>query len=206
MTRIERCKMRMSERMGCPWWDSVTMRYTLALPEPQPGTSEENTNKRGGTCYPRQAKKTGTGGAQPPVFYTTREADMGLDMYLYGEKYLWTDWEHLEKNAREDGFKLKSRELEIGYWRKHPNLHGFIVETFAGGKDECQEIPLSKEDLQKIIAAVEGEDLPPTSGFFFGESREDQKEPTLEILHDAVRWLETPEPGISRSVYYRASW
>jgi hypothetical protein len=30
------------------------------------------------------------------------------------------------------------RDREVGYWRKHPDLHGYIVETFADGVDACQ--------------------------------------------------------------------
>jgi hypothetical protein len=56
---------------------------------------------------------------------------MGLDMYLTGEKFLMT------RNLEEDGFRLRSKTLELGYWRKHPNLHGYIVQTFADGTDEC---------------------------------------------------------------------
>ena len=48
---------------------------------------------------------------------------MGLDMYLDGEKYLWTDHLNPENNLREDGYRVKARTVELGYWRKHPNLH-----------------------------------------------------------------------------------
>jgi len=59
---------------------------------------------------------------------------MGLDMFLHGEKYFWG---HNGKRPKEDGFEVKEHILELGYWRKHPNLHGYIVQTFADGKDEC---------------------------------------------------------------------
>ena len=49
--------------------------------------------------------------------------------------------------------------LSLGYWRKHPDLHGFIVKTFANGKDECQRIDLTGEDLIKIIEAVKSNTL-----------------------------------------------
>lgn len=131
---------------------------------------------------------------------------MGLDMYLEGHKYIFNNWENPESNTMEDGFRLKGKTVELGYWRKHPNLHGFIVQEFAGGKDECQEIELSLEDLQKILKAVKKDSLPMTEGFFFGESSEEDKEPTIEILEAAIKWLSTKEETISRSVIYRASW
>src|SRR4051812_6140992 len=99
---------------------------------------------------------------------------MGLDMYLRGEKFFWTDWETPSNNRIEDGFRVTSLQIELGYWRKHPNLHGYIVNTFAGGVDECQNITLDAEALNKIILACKVAGLPHTTGFFFGES------PTLD--------------------------
>jgi hypothetical protein len=61
---------------------------------------------------------------------------MGLDMYLVGKT--------------SDG-----TNKELGYWRKHPDLHGFIVNEFGGGIDECQQIDLNEECLKQILLAVE---------------------------------------------------
>jgi hypothetical protein len=121
---------------------------------------------------------------------------MGLDMYLNGEKYIWTDWEHPSKNPMEDGFKLKTKTLELGYWRKHPNLHGYIVNTFAGGKDECQEIPLDVDNLKQLLKDVKAD----------WQSLPEDKEPTIKIIEGAIKWLGTEEKGVARSVTYRASW
>lgn len=131
---------------------------------------------------------------------------MGLDMNLYGRKFFWTDYDHPENNPTEDGFKVAYHILELGYWRKHPDLHGYIVETFAGGVDECQEIAIERGSLDDLIKAVTERDLPHTDGFFFGKSGEDDREPTLEILRKVKAWLETKEPNVSREIYYRASW
>lgn len=110
---------------------------------------------------------------------------MGLDMFLEGREIT-------------AGSKIK-----LGYWRKHPNLHGFIVENFAVGVDECQEIPLTKANLVAILEASEADKLPHTEGFFFGTSCFNDKEPTREILERAISWIKT-DPG--RSVTYQASW
>ncbi len=32
---------------------------------------------------------------------------MGLDMYLEGRTYNWTDWKNPENNPTRDGFKIK---------------------------------------------------------------------------------------------------
>lgn len=136
------------------------------------------------------------------------ENEMGLDMYLSGEKFFWTNWEDRSKDRKEDGMKVQSLQVELGYWRKHPNLHGYIVNTFAGGKDECQSIELYEDDLLKIIDAVKGKDLPHTEGFFFGKSSDDQDQITkdVKILEGAISWVKIKELGVSRSVVYQASW
>ena len=108
---------------------------------------------------------------------------MGLDMYLNGD---------------DDG-----SVTALGYWRKHPDLHGFIVIAFAGGVDECQEIPLTKENLEMVLKATEQDKLPHTTGYFFGTSFPEDKPETIEIISAAIKWL-NESPG--RKVFYRASW
>ena len=131
---------------------------------------------------------------------------MGLDMYLDGEKFLWTDWKNPEAAQREDGLEITSKTLRLGYWRKHPNLHGYIVQTFAEGVDNCQRIDLNAQAIEKIIDAVTRDDLPHTEGFFFGATDGTEKDEDLRILKAALDWLRTDEPLVMRSVTYRASW
>jgi hypothetical protein len=122
---------------------------------------------------------------------------MGLDMYLEGRTFQWGRDEDLETR---DGFRVKGHILDLGYWRKHPNLHGFIVETFADGKDECQEISLDADALRTIIAAVKEQKLPHTEGFFFGTSSDDeeQRNEDVAILSRALAWLEGETPPTMR--------
>jgi hypothetical protein len=96
---------------------------------------------------------------------------MGLDMNLEGEKYFRTDWKNPENNLRDDGYEVRAKTLRLGYWRKHPDLHGYIVNTFAGGVDNCEAIALEDADIEKIIDAVARDELPHTVGFFFGANR-----------------------------------
>jgi hypothetical protein len=131
---------------------------------------------------------------------------MGLDMYLEGEKYYWTDWENPENNLMEDGFKVSRKILELGYWRKHPNLHGYIVKKYAHGVDECQDIYLTEENLLDIIEAVKNDKLPFTDGFFFGESQGPDDQNSVKQLTKAIEWLRIKEDKISKAVIYRASW
>lgn len=106
---------------------------------------------------------------------------MGLDMYLF------------EKDTDE----------QIGYWRKHPNLHGFIVQEFANGVDECQAIPLTLDNVKAIISATKEDRLPHTEGFFFGQSYPEDKEPTLEVF---TKLFDKMNSDPSYEVYYQASW
>lgn len=131
---------------------------------------------------------------------------MGLDMHLTGEKYIFTDWENPENNHYEDGYRLKSRRFDLGYWRKHPDLHGFLVETFSDGIDDCKPIYLSTTEIELIIEAIKEDKLPHTGGFFFGESSNDEEQKTeaIEILTKALQWLRADITH--RSIYYRASW
>lgn len=133
---------------------------------------------------------------------------MGLDMYLEGEKFYTTNWQNPEKNLQEDGFRLMSKELRLGYWRKHPNLHGYIVSQFADGKDDCQEIELSDKDVDNIIHAVKNDLLPHTEGFFFGtsEETEERKAEDISILEGAKKWLSEKQEGVWKSIKYQASW
>lgn len=129
-------------------------------------------------------------------------------MYLRGETFNWTDWEKPEGERRpmKDGFEVSAVTLEIGYWRKHPDLHGYIVAKFAEGKDECQQIDLTRDDLEQIIRSIQFKSLPKTSGFFFGESDGSEDERTIGIIKSAIQWLDNKEKNVSKSVYYRASW
>ncbi len=148
---------------------------------------------------------------------------MGLDMYLDGEAFYAYD----HPNRKAQPFEIAQTIYQLGYWRKHPNLHGFIVETFADGVDECQKIELSTDDLRTIIKAVDEETLPPTEGFFFGASATDpekyvetygctmeeakaqkqhEKQRDLQILCSAIAWLEAEEECVWKAVTYRASW
>ena len=130
---------------------------------------------------------------------------MGLDMFLEGTKFL-AYTESPDERPTEDGYHVKERILDLGYWRKHPDLHGYIVRTFADGVDACQIISLSVDDLAKIIEAVKARELPHTTGSFFGESRGDEIQRDVEIFEAARAWLSREEDNICKSISYHASW
>jgi hypothetical protein len=127
---------------------------------------------------------------------------MGLDMYLNGTVYFYGLSEAELKSLP------VSHTHRLGYWRKHPDLHGCIVEHFAGGTDDCREINLSVCDMLQIIEATAGNRLPRTTGFFFGESRNDseQNAETVAIFRKAIAWCRDQQEAELRHVSYRASW
>lgn len=120
---------------------------------------------------------------------------MGLDMHLTGRKYFWQTYGNIHAQRREDDKRVNSMEVQLGYWRKHPNLHGFIVNTFANGNDDCKEIELEADALKQIIVAVKDRKLPETSGFFFGKSddSDEARKKDIKILTDALEWLEAAD-------------
>lgn len=130
---------------------------------------------------------------------------MGLDMYLTGRKFIMP----MLLDLKEDGFPLRSKSFELGYWRKHPNLHGYIVQSFAGGMDTCQDIDLTSPGrICTIIAAVKARKLPYTEGCFFGvsDASPERVAEDIRIFESALAWCEAAEPGIVRTLTYRASW
>jgi hypothetical protein len=79
-----------------------------------------------------------------------------------------------DKPRREVDFKDQSL-VELHYWRKHPNLHGWMTELYfaKGGRDKkfnCVNLLLTPADIDQLEIAIRQEKLPYTTGFFFGES------------------------------------
>ncbi len=132
---------------------------------------------------------------------------MGLDMYLQGEKFFAGSE---EERPHEDGFEVSAHSLQLAYWRKHPDLHGYIIREFAGGVDDCKEIDLIADDCRKIAAAIIAKKLPHTEGFFFGDSEyhEGNEEADAQLFQNAASWVENMKDvkGVWASLSYRASW
>ena len=63
--------------------------------------------------------------------------------------------------------------MELAYWRKHPNLQGFMEALYydKGGEGEfnCVDVELTLEDLDALEESLDNQELPETQGFFFGE-------------------------------------
>lgn len=157
---------------------------------------------------------------------------MGLDMYLYVEEYV--SRKDYKKDYKEDNkafdeiiSALELRDvvepdswtgltvqIPVGYWRKANAIHGWIVDTFADGEDNCQQIYIPRqgmEDLRKICADVLAnpskalEVLPPQAGFFFGSTNVDEWYlQDLKYTYDLLTRLLSNEK--IDSFIYQASW
>lgn len=97
-------------------------------------------------------------------------------------------------------------KIEIAYWRKHPNLQGWMENLWeAKGKPglpednnpnmmgdfNCIPVELNSDDLDDLEDAVRGSGLPNTVGFFFGSDSDDYyKENDLEFISKAREALD----------------
>ena len=131
---------------------------------------------------------------------------MGLDMYAYKTKF---------KPSKEVDFQDELEQAEVKledlhYWRKHPNLHGWMEDLYyeKGGEAEsfnCCPVQLTLEDLQRLAAALLEvvPALPETDGFFFGQSEgsEEEVQDDLQFVKDAQQAIEE-----GYTVYYDSWW
>ncbi len=94
---------------------------------------------------------------------------MGLDQYANAYKG--------EAITNEHGYKEGKDNIDLGYWRKHPNLQGFMEGLYyeKGGEGEfnCVDVELTLEDINALESTLDNEALPETAGFFFGENSDD---------------------------------
>lgn len=97
---------------------------------------------------------------------------------------------------------------EIAYWRKHPNLQGWMEELWLNKENpevkefNCVSVELNLDDLSELEVAVRNQELPETSGFFFGNNSDAYyKDEDLEFIQKAKQVIKE-----GRSVRYRSSW
>ena len=125
---------------------------------------------------------------------------MGLDMFAFSTK---------AKPKTEVDFETKNfQPEEIHYWRKHPNLHGWMQNLYdmKGGKNgdfngDC--VVLDMEDLDNLEHDLKQWDLPETQGFFFGNSESSDEE-----LKDDLDFVSKAKEAINngKTVYYTSWW
>ena len=120
---------------------------------------------------------------------------MGLDMYAFATD---SDIPAVDFESPED-------KTELHYWRKHPDLHGWMESLYRrkGGVDKfnCVPVRLEETDLDELEAAIKSGTLPPTEGFFFGVSDGTETSDDLHFVHKARDAL-----ADGARVYYFSWW
>lgn len=121
---------------------------------------------------------------------------MGLDMFAYKTK---------ETITAPVDFDVKDAE-EMHYWRKHPNLHGWMERLYRqkDGKEasfNVVNLQLTAEDLDQLEREVARKILPSTTGFFFGESDGSEVDDDLAFIAKAREALKA-----GYSVFYSSWW
>ena len=119
---------------------------------------------------------------------------MGLDMYAYVAN-------------KESDHTSESNSRELAYWRKHPNLHGWMERLYRakGGTAEMFngiEVELTYDDVLLLEEDIKNGRLPSTSDFFFGTPSDDYYlEQDLEFVRNAKFEL-----FMGLRVFYDSSW
>ena len=120
---------------------------------------------------------------------------MGLDQYAF------------IGNPENDDEKT----IEIAYWRKHPNLHGWMERLWEskgcpGDNAEKMfngvELELTWQDLDALEQDILNQQLPETQGFFFGDASDNYyREQDLKFVRAARADL-----FLGLKVFYNSSW
>ena len=146
-------------------------------------------------------------------------------MYAYtasrsGQYSDWWEGADLDKTTNEFVNPKLTKPVEISYWRKHPNLHGWMEQLWREKRYQTQpldatepvnedsdtfngiELELTREDLDQLERDVAEGFLPETTGFFFGEASDEYYKPQdLEFVKQARMNL-----FLGLRVFYNSSW
>lgn len=127
---------------------------------------------------------------------------MGLDMYAHSMAP--------DADRPEVDFDVKGLDLDcnprIHYWRKHPNLHGWMAGLYyeKGGTDDdfnVNTVELRPADIDRLESTILEDRLPETSGFFFGSTTGEERDDDLEFIRKARE-----EFAKGRTIAYYAWW
>lgn len=114
---------------------------------------------------------------------------MGLDMYA-----------KLKDKSGEEVI-----DHDFFYWRKHPDLRGWMERLYRrkGGEEHfnCVEVELTLEDINQLEEDMKNNKLEKTTGFFFGKSSEHDIEDTYKFIESAKGAL-----AEGNRVFYDSWW
>lgn len=139
---------------------------------------------------------------------------MGLDQYAYvaaraGQQSEFYEGSQFDKETGDYVNPKVAKPREIAYWRKHPNLQGWMEQLWLA-QDNTRtdktfngvELELTWEDLDELERAVTHGRLPETTGFFFGNPSDDHyREHDLQFIREA-----RAELFLGLKVFYNSSW
>ena len=141
---------------------------------------------------------------------------MGLDMYAYvaaraGQQDEFYEGAEYSEDVKDFVNPAVNRPRQIAYWRKHPNLHGWMARLWLRREgNELREsdnfngieIELTADDLDDLEAVIKARELPSTSGFFFGNDADDYYyDSDLKFIQEA-----RAELFFGLKVFYNSSW
>ena len=142
---------------------------------------------------------------------------MGLDMYAYvaaraGQQAEFYEGAEMDPDTKNYVNPNVNKPREIAYWRKHPNLHGWMERLWrskgmpgTGNTDATFngiELELTWDDLDELERAIRHNQLPDTEGFFFGNPADSHYyEQDLEFVNNAKA-----EVFLGLKVFYNSSW
>lgn len=124
---------------------------------------------------------------------------MGLDMYAFSTK--------AKPKTEVDFSTTNFQPEEVHYWRKHPNLHGWMHELYLSkGGDKHTDfngdcVVLTESDLDELEDDIKDGSLPDTSGFFFGQTDGSESEDDLDFVRKAREAISE-----GNTVYYTSWW
>lgn len=136
---------------------------------------------------------------------------MGLDQYAYvaakaNQQRDFYDTAVYDENLKAYTNPAVTKPREIAYWRKHPNLQGWMQRLWEskGGDGDFNgdELELTYQDLDDLERAVTHGQLPATQGFFFGKDADEHyREQDLRFIREA-----RAELFLGLKVFYNSSW
>ena len=99
----------------------------------------------------------------------------------------------------------ESQYIEIGYWRKHADLQGYVAslagestDTFGGNFELTREHVLA---ILKCSEAGSFGSADGTRGFFFGQTYPEDHIQTAKIMKNALEYLDK-----GKRIVYSSSW
>ena len=136
---------------------------------------------------------------------------MGLDQYAYAASKANARDEYYEERYERGNKDAPDPTTELAYWRKHPNLHGWMEKLWRDKTDQHDvndmmfngiELELTFDDIVQLEEDIKNGNLPATSGFFFGSDADDYyKAQDLEFVYEAKSRL-----FLGQKVFYNSSW